>query len=34
VTVTFEPVKNGQPIGRVEQVVLASGQILKGRVVF
>lgn len=34
VTVTFEPVKNGQPIGRIEQVVLASGQILKGRVVF
>lgn len=34
VTVTFEPVKNGQPIGRIEQVVLASGQILKGRVQF
>jgi hypothetical protein len=34
VTVTVEPVKNGLPIGRVEQVVLASGQILKGRVVF
>jgi hypothetical protein len=34
VTVTFTPVRNGQPIGRVEQVVLASGQILKGRVVF
>jgi hypothetical protein len=34
VTVTFEPVKNGQPIGRIEQVVLASGQILKGRVIF
>jgi len=34
VTVTLEPVKNGLPIGRVVQVVLASGQILKGRVVF
>ena len=34
VTVTLEPVKNGLPIGRVEQVVLPSGQILKGRVVF
>jgi uncharacterized protein DUF6152 len=34
VTVTFEPVKNGQPIGRIEQVVLASGQVLKGRVQF
>ena len=27
-----EPVKNGLPIGRVHQVVLANGQILKGRV--
>ena len=34
VTVTLEPVKNGLPIGRVEQVILPSGQILKGRVVF
>lgn len=34
VTVTVEPVKNGLPIGRIEQVVLASGQILKARVVF
>jgi hypothetical protein len=34
VTVTFTPVKNGQPIGRVEQVVLADGQILKARVIF
>jgi Family of unknown function (DUF6152) len=34
VTVTFIPVKNGAPVGRVEQVVLADGQILKARVVF
>ncbi len=34
VTVTFEPVKNGAPVGRIEQVVLANGQVLKGRVVF
>jgi uncharacterized protein DUF6152 len=34
VTVTFEPVKNGLPIGRIEQVVLANGQILRGRVQF
>jgi len=34
VTVTVEPVKNGLPIGRVDQVQLANGQILKGRVVF
>jgi hypothetical protein len=34
VTVTFMPVKNGAPVGRVEQVVLADGQILKARVVF
>ena len=34
VTVTFAPVKNGAPVGRIEQVVLASGQILKARVVF
>jgi hypothetical protein len=26
VTVTFEPVKNGQPIGRLLTVVLANGQ--------
>jgi Family of unknown function (DUF6152) len=34
ITVTFTPVRNGQPIGRVEQVVLADGQILKARVIF
>jgi hypothetical protein len=34
VTVTFTPVKNGAPVGRVEQVALADGQILKARVVF
>jgi hypothetical protein len=34
VTVTVEPVKNGLPIGRMDQVVLANGQILKARVVF
>jgi hypothetical protein len=34
VTVTFEPVKNGAPVGRIQQVVLANGQILKGRVQF
>jgi len=34
VTVTFMPVKNGQPIGRIEKVVLANGQTLSGRVVF
>jgi len=34
ITVTFTPVKNGAPVGRVEQVVLAGGQILKARVVF
>ena len=34
VTVTFTPVKNGQLVGRIEQVVLADGQILKARVVF
>jgi hypothetical protein len=34
VTITFEPVKNGQPIGRVDKVVLANGQTLNGRVVF
>ncbi len=34
VTVTFTPVKNGAPVGRVEQVVLADGQIFKARVVF
>jgi hypothetical protein len=28
------PVKNGQPIGRIEKVVLASGQTLSGRVIF
>ena len=26
--------KNGLPIGRIDQVQLANGQILKGRVVF
>ena len=34
ITVTFMPVKNGQPIGRIEKVVLANGQTLSGRVVF
>src|ERR1700730_11812276 len=34
VTVTFMPVKNGQPVGRIEQVVLANGQTLSARVVF
>ena len=34
VTVTFIPVRNGQPIGRVEQVVLADGKTLSARVVF
>ena len=34
VTVTFTPVKNGAPVGRIEQVVLADGQIFKARVVF
>ncbi len=34
VTVTFMPVKNGQPVGRLEQVVLADGKILKARVIF
>ena len=33
VTVTFFPVKNGLPIGRVRQVVLANGQTLSARVV-
>jgi len=33
VTVTFMPVKNGQPIGRIQQVVLANGQTLSGRVI-
>jgi hypothetical protein len=33
VTVTLIPVKNGLPIGRLQQVVLANGQILKARVV-
>jgi hypothetical protein len=32
VTVTLEPVKNGQPIGRVLQVVLANGQTLGTRI--
>ena len=32
VTVTFMPVKNGNPVGRIQQVVLASGQILNARV--
>jgi hypothetical protein len=33
VTVTFIPVKNGLPVGRVQQVVLANGQILSAQVV-
>ena len=32
VTVTLQPVKNGQPIGRVMQVVLANGQTLATRI--
>jgi hypothetical protein len=32
VTVTFMPVKNGSPVGRIQQVVLANGQTLSGRV--
>jgi hypothetical protein len=31
-TITFLPVKNGNPIGRVQQVVLANGQTLSARV--
>jgi hypothetical protein len=34
ITVTFTPVKNGNPIGRVESVVLANGQTLSARVKF
>ena len=34
VTVTLIPVKNGQPIGRIDQVVLANGKTLSARVVF
>ena len=34
VTVTFIPVKNGQLIGRLQQVVLPNGQTLSARVVF
>lgn len=30
-TVTIEPAKNGQPVGRIVQVVLASGQTLGTR---
>jgi hypothetical protein len=33
VTVTFMPVKNGAPVGRIQQVVLVNGQTLSGRVV-
>jgi hypothetical protein len=29
VTITLEPVKNGQPLGRLVQVVLANGKTLK-----
>ena len=32
VSVTLEPVKNGQPIGRVTQVVLSNGQTLGTRI--
>ncbi len=31
-TVTFIPVRNGNPIGRIQQVVLANGQTLSARV--
>jgi hypothetical protein len=33
ITVTFIPVKNGNQIGRIQQVVLPNGQTLSGRVV-
>ena len=33
VTVTFMPVKNGNPVGRIQQVVLASGQTLSARII-
>ena len=33
VSVTVIPVKNGNPVGRIQQVVLANGQTLSGRVV-
>ena len=32
ITVTVEPVKNGQPLGRILQVVLANGKTLGGPV--
>jgi hypothetical protein len=32
VTITFMPVKNGSPVGRIQQVVLANGQTLSARV--
>jgi hypothetical protein len=34
ITVTFTPVKNGNPVGRVDSVVLANGQTLSARVKF
>ena len=34
VTVTFTPVKNGNPVGRIEQVVLPNGQTFSARVKF
>jgi hypothetical protein len=32
ITVTFIPVRNGQPIGRLQQVVLPNGKTLSARV--
>ena len=34
ITVTFTPVKNGNPVGRVDSVVLPNGQTLSARVKF
>ena len=34
VSVTFMPVKNGNPVGRIQQVVLADGRTLSARVIF
>jgi hypothetical protein len=34
ITVTFTPVKNGNPVGRVDSVVLANGQTLSAHVKF
>jgi hypothetical protein len=34
ITVTFTPVKNGNPVGRVDSVVLANGQTLSAHIKF